>query len=80
MDLLRRRLAHEQRLVLVRGGPYATVGEPMTLFIERCERLLTENDATMVDHFASLTNRQRRTSQPEPLVARDAEPINRLRP
>ena len=55
MDLLRRRLAHEQRLVLVRGGPYATVGEPMKLFIERCERLLTENDATMVDYFASLT-------------------------
>jgi hypothetical protein len=55
MDLLRRRLAHEQRLVLVRAGPYATVGEPMKLFIERCEQLLTENDATMVDYFASLT-------------------------
>jgi len=64
MDLLRRKLAHEQRLVLVGGGPYATVGEPMEVFIERCEQLLTENDETMIDYFASLTEQPHENQQP----------------
>jgi hypothetical protein len=56
MDLLRRGLAREQRLMLVRGGPYASAEDPIELFAERCEQLLSENDDAMVDYFAKLAD------------------------
>jgi hypothetical protein len=55
MDVLRRGLEHEQRLLLVGADVYATVDDPGALFVERCERLIGENDAAMVDYFARLT-------------------------
>lgn len=58
MDRLRRGLAREQRLLLVGGGDYAAMdaaADRAKLFVERCERLLGENDATMVEYFANLT-------------------------
>jgi hypothetical protein len=52
---LRRALAQEQRLLPVRGGPYAKAEDAVGVFAERCERLLAENDATMIDYFARST-------------------------
>jgi hypothetical protein len=54
MDVLRRGLEREQRLLLVGGGPYAIAEDRGSLFAARCEDLIAENDRTMVAYFAEL--------------------------
>ncbi|MGA9279566.1 hypothetical protein [Ilumatobacter sp.] len=54
MDLLRRRLAREQRLMLAGGGQYAAGVDRIEVFVDRCEDLLLANDDEMVNYFASL--------------------------
>lgn len=54
MDILRRGLEAEQRMLLVGAGPYAETADPYAVFVKRCERLVRANDAFMVDYFADI--------------------------
>ena len=56
MDLLRRRLAREQRMMLVGGGQYAADVDRVHVFVDRCEDLLVANDDEMIEYFAGLTD------------------------
>lgn len=59
LDVLRRNLARERRLLMAGSDDYAASEHPHRLYAERVEALIATYDEKMIDHNAHLLGQQR---------------------
>lgn len=59
LDVLRRNLARERRLLMAGSGEYAASDHPHRLYAERVEALIATYDGKMIDYNAQLLGQQR---------------------